>query len=78
MIILTIVNIFAIAIIFVEIAFFPIYSYIVIPQLLLFLPILVFFFNALTSLFFDIAKKRVFQKAQKLMKKINIHTIAIT
>jgi hypothetical protein len=56
----------------------PIYTYLILPKLLVFLPIIVLFWNALTGIFFDKAKEKIFKKAENKIKQLNIKTIAIT
>ena len=78
MLILTGVSIITILVARVQMWLHPIYTYLILPKLLVFLPIIVLFWNAVTGIFFDIAKEKIFKKAENKIKTLNIKTIAIT
>jgi UDP-N-acetylmuramyl pentapeptide synthase len=78
MLILTGVSIITILVARVQMWLHPIYTYLILLKLLVFLPIIVLFWNAVTGIVFDIAKEKIFKKAENKIKSLNIKTIAIT
>ena len=78
MIILAWINLLTILIVFLEIFLIPNSALLIIPKFLVFLPVVVIFWNELTWIFFDKAKEKIFKKAEEKMKNINIKTIWIT
>ncbi len=78
MIILASLSVLTIILTYLEMFLNPIYTYLVLPKLLVFLPVIVVFWNALTGIFFDKVKEKIFKQAENKIKSLNIHTIAIT
>ena len=78
MLILAWLNVLTILIIFTEIILNLNYALLLIPKILVFLPIVVIFWNELTWIVFDKAKEKIFKKAEEKIKKLKIKTIWIT
>ena len=78
LIILAFTNIITIIAGWLIIVLYPNLILLIISFLLFFLPVIVLFWNALTSIFFDKVKEKIFKKASQKIKELNIYTIAIT